>query len=103
LVKDLKLDPGCNGLPVFLGSSVDDAARNPKFVETNLYLYVDYSPGQPWADWALFYQRNEAGLFGLLSKIVGTPGNETMRPLNRGNVSDIASEACALAELKRRN
>ena len=100
----LKLDPLCNGLPILLIRTVEEATRRQEFSRSRLDLYVDYYPGQPYADWSLHYDLGyRVGLRGLLLDMIGRPGSQILRPFNRGSVSDIASEACSLADLKRGN
>ena len=101
LIVALKLDPRCNGLPVLLANILDEAVKTREFMDTHLYLYVDYYPGQTFADWSLYYDREHNGLRSALVDLFVRPNSQTMRPLTRGNVADIAAEACSLAELKR--
>lgn len=101
LVSDLKLNEQCNGLPILLYSKVGDTVGNPAYLRPKLYLYVDYYPGQSSADWSLWYERGDLGLRSIILDIIGRPKIETIRPLVRGNVADIASETCALADLRR--
>jgi hypothetical protein len=93
----LKLEPLCNGFPIILAANLDEAGKYPSFVMSNIFLYVDYYPGQSQADWSLWYNRG-SGIFDL----IGKSQTQIMRPLNRGNIGDIAAEACSLADLKRR-
>jgi hypothetical protein len=44
LIVALKLDPRCNGLPVLLANILDEAVKTREFMDTHLYLYVDYYP-----------------------------------------------------------
>ena len=101
LIAALKLDHRCNGLHVLLTNTVDEAVKTREFMDTHLYLYVDYYPGQTFADWSLYYDRERNGLRSALLDLFVRPNSQTMRPLTRGNVADIASEACSLADLKR--
>jgi hypothetical protein len=101
LLASLKLDPLCNGLPIFLEATVAEAAKNQAFTGTSLYLYVDYYPGRLSADWSLSYHREARGFRAVLLDLMGRPAMEEMRPIDRGNIADIASETCSLADLKK--
>lgn len=104
LITDLKLNPLCNGFPIFLDISTNEAVKSREFMGPKSYLYVDCLPGQSFAEWSLYYERGYGtGLRGLFVDLTGRPRSETMRPLLRGSIVDMASEACSLANLKRGN